>query len=99
MDWKLFADLAEIAGSRQVTVQLGADATVGDALERLLDEYPALEDRVLDDDGALADHINILRNGEAVMAAEGLETPVEADDELALFPPVSGGRGEAPERY
>lgn len=97
MDWKLFADLAEIAGSRQVTVHLGTDATVADALEALLDEHPALEDRVLDD-GELADHINILRNGEAVMAAEGLETPVEADDELALFPPVSGGRGAAPDR-
>ena len=92
MEWKLFADLAEIAGTRRVSVGLdgGDGATVADALEALLAAHPDLRERVLDD-GELADHINILRNGEAVMADEGLETPVAEGDELALFPPVSGG--------
>lgn len=92
MKWKLFADLAEVAGEKHVTVEVGSDATVTDALDALLEAYPALEDRVLEEDGTLADHINVLRNGENVFArGSGLETAVEADDELALFPPVSGG--------
>jgi molybdopterin synthase sulfur carrier subunit len=86
--WKLFADLAEVAGEEEPTVVDDAE-TVGDALDALLAEYPALADRVLTDDGDLRDHINLLRNGEAV--AEGLATPVDPEDELALFPPVSGG--------
>ena len=91
MEWKLFADLAETAGTRQVSVPIEEGDTVADALEALLADHPALEERVLDDDGELRDHINLLRNGKTVTTGEGLATPVEDDDELALFPPVSGG--------
>lgn len=90
MEWKLFADLAEIAGDRTVDVDVAPGDTVGDALDDLLDAHPALRDRVLDD-GAVADHINVLRNGRSVRHDEGLETTLETGDELALFPPVSGG--------
>ena len=91
MQWKLFADLSEIAGDRTVDADVEAGATVGEALEALLDDRPALADRVLDDDGDLREHINVLRNGEDVDHGDGLETTLDSDDELALFPPVSGG--------
>ncbi|WP_224334152.1 ubiquitin-like small modifier protein 1 [Haloprofundus halobius] len=90
MQWKLFADLAETAGGRTVSVDADCE-TVGDALDALLSARPALEARVLDDDGEVRDHINVLRNGENVSTSEGLDTPVADGDELALFPPVSGG--------
>ena len=92
MEWKLFADLADVAGDRHVSVSVGPDATVGDALDALLDDRPALGGRVLDEDGDLRSHVNLLRNGENVHTeGEGLATPVDEADELALFPPVSGG--------
>lgn len=91
MQWKLFADLAEVAGDREIAVDIDDGATVGDALDALFEAHPSLRDRVLDDSGTVADHINVLRNGENVHADEGLETTVAAGDELALFPPVSGG--------
>jgi molybdopterin synthase sulfur carrier subunit len=89
MEWKLFADLAEVAGTRHIVIEAEAE-TAGEALDTLLDAHPTLADRVLED-GDLADHVNLLLNGENVAGAEGLETPVSPDDELALFPPVSGG--------
>lgn len=89
VEWKLFADLAEVAGDRHVTVEI-EDTTVNAALDALLADRPALEDRVLED-GALRDHINVLRNGENVHTQNGLDTALEDGDELALFPPVSGG--------
>ena len=91
MEWKLFADLAEIAGGRAVEVEASPGDTVGDALDALLDAHPDLRERVLED-GEVADHINVLRNGRSVRHDEGLEATLEAGDELALFPPVSGGR-------
>jgi len=91
MQWKLFADLAEVAGDREIRVGAEPGATVGDALDDLLDGRPALRERVLNDDGDVADHINVLRNGESVRSGDGLATTLEAGDELALFPPVSGG--------
>ncbi|MDG5821899.1 ubiquitin-like small modifier protein 1 [Natronococcus sp. A-GB7] len=90
-EWKLFADLAEQAGDKHVAVEADAGDTVGDALEELLEGRPELEDRVLED-GELRSQINVLRNGTNVLVEEeGLETELEAGDELALFPPVSGG--------
>ena len=91
-EWKLFADLAERAGDKRVAVDASAGDTVGDALEQLVDDRPDLEARVLDDDGELRSQINVLRNGTNVLVEEdGLETELEEGDELALFPPVSGG--------
>jgi molybdopterin synthase sulfur carrier subunit len=69
MDWRLFANLAEAAGTRRVTVDAGPGDTFEDAFDQLLAAHPALEAEVLD----------------------GYDTVLEEGDELALFPPVSGG--------
>jgi molybdopterin synthase sulfur carrier subunit len=91
MEWKLFADLAEAAGRKRIELDLQPDATVGEALEDVLADHPGLEQRVCEN-GDLREDINILRNGTDVFAGgDGLETPVEPGDELAMFPPVSGG--------
>lgn len=91
MQWKLFADLAEVAGTDTAPVDPDA-ATVGEALDALLADHPALADRVRDDDGTVHDHVNVLRNGTDVTATDaGLDAELEEGDELALFPPVSGG--------
>jgi molybdopterin synthase sulfur carrier subunit len=93
MEWQLFADLSDVAGDDRVAVDVAQDATVRDAVEALVADRPALRERVLADDGSLHAHVNVLVNGENVRAAgeDGLDTPVEPDDELAMFPPVSGG--------
>ncbi|KAB1198646.1 MULTISPECIES: ubiquitin-like small modifier protein 1 [Haloferax] len=87
MEWKLFADLAEVAGARTISVDVAGDATVGDALDALVGSHPSLESRVYADDGELYEHINVLRNGETA----ALDDDAQRGDELALFPPVSGG--------
>jgi len=91
MRWRLFATLAEAAGDSEVRVDGDCD-TVGDAFDALLDACPALEAEVLDEDGDLYDHVRLLHEGaDPFSEGEGFETPVDEGDELALFPPVSGG--------
>lgn len=86
--WKLFADLAEVAGQETLQVA-GEPDTVGEALRALLNAHPDLAERVQTADGELAADVNLLHNGSP--PSDGLDTPVGASDELALFPPVSGG--------
>lgn len=95
MEWKLFADLAEIAGGREIDVAAEPGDTVGEALDALLEARPDLRDRVLED-GEVADHINVLRNGRSVHHDGGMDATLETGDELALFPPVSGGAVRQP---
>ena len=91
MHWKLFADLAEIAGDDEIAVDVEAtEPTIADGLDALIKVAPELESRIYTDDGALEPHLNLLQNGAAV-GDQGIQTALEADDELALFPPVSGG--------
>lgn len=89
MEWRLFADIAERAGTRRVPIDPTDVTTIEDALDELFDTHPELRDRMLTDD-KLVDHLTILHNGNPV-GDDGLTTPVGADDELAVFPPVSGG--------
>ncbi|MEF8778590.1 MAG: ubiquitin-like small modifier protein 1 [Natronomonas sp.] len=92
MEWRLFANLAEAAGTKRVTVEAGPGDTFGDAFEQLLKAHPELEAEVLDESGELHDHIRVLRNDhDPFVVDEGFETELEAEDELAIFPPVSGG--------
>jgi len=91
MRWKLFADLAERVGDNEITISVDdTDLTAGDALNALVDDYPELAERIYTADGDLKPHLNLLRNGENI-SDTGLTTPISDDDELALFPPVSGG--------
>jgi len=92
MEWRLFANLAETAGEKRIDVAAGPGDTVGDALEQLLEAHPDLRREVVDEDGQLREHIRLLYNGEDPFeAAAGFETALEDGDDLALFPPVSGG--------
>lgn len=92
MEWRLFATMAEAAGAERVAVEVGEDATVGDALDALLSEAPAIEERLYDADGEIYDHVRLLVDGESPFASgEGLAEPVDPDAELALMPAVSGG--------
>jgi len=91
MHWKLFANLAEIAGDKEVALDLDSGATVAEALDALFERHPELEAEVRED-GELADHIRLLVDGaDPFENADGYETILDADTELALFPPVSGG--------
>ena len=92
MKWKLFANLAETAGTKQVEVAVDGEATFRDAVDALMETHPELREEVLDEDGDIREHIRVLRNeSNPFVADDGFDTVLEEGDTLALFPPVSGG--------
>jgi len=91
MEWKLFAHLRDAADGERVDIDIEDGATVEQALDALVSERPALAEELFED-GELADYIRLLVDGEdPFVAGDGLATTVDAETELALFPPVSGG--------
>ncbi|MDZ7687642.1 MAG: ubiquitin-like small modifier protein 1 [Halobacteriales archaeon] len=80
---RLFADIRERAGESEVEAE---GDTVGDVIESLVARHPSLEERLLSD-GELRSHLNLTADGEPVEP----ESSTEGVEEIAVFPPVSGG--------
>lgn len=80
---RLFADIRERAGEDEVEAE---GETVGAAVKNVVEQHPSLEERLYSD-GELRSHLNLTADGEPVEA----ETSVEGVEEVAVFPPVSGG--------
>lgn len=76
---RLFARLAELAGTREAEVELGEGLTAADVFGVLAQRHPRLAgfDAV----------VRFAVNSEYVPASH----PVRDGDEVALIPPVSGG--------
>jgi MoaD family protein len=68
-------------------------ATIGDAVQALVGRHPGLASQLLTPDGELHRFVNVYLNGRDVRYLAGLETPVEARDEIRLLPAIAGGAG------
>jgi molybdopterin synthase sulfur carrier subunit len=84
---KLFANLREYTKTKEI--ELDGD-TAKDILVKLCKKFPGLEAMVFKD-GNLEPHINVFLNGKNILELNGLETSLNPNDEIAIFPPVSGG--------
>jgi sulfur-carrier protein len=65
--------------------------TIGDALVMLGRDYPAIRQRVLDDQNNIRRHVNLFVNGENVRFAQGGLTQVSNESEVWIYPALSGG--------
>jgi len=79
---RLFAMQREQAGTRSIELELPLGATVEDAWSALVERYPVLAPG--------RESVRFARNGEYADPVDGLE----AGDEVACIPPVSGGASE-----
>lgn len=87
---KLFANLREIAQTSSLTL---TGDSVKEVLLSLAQEYPALEELIFEsgNEVKLCGYINVFLNGNNIKHMEGLDTILKDNDELGVFPPVSGG--------
>ncbi|MGZ4849211.1 MAG: ubiquitin-like small modifier protein 1 [Halobacteriota archaeon] len=84
---RLFANIREITGSPELKLSA---RSIGELLDSLVATHPALQD-VLFDDGTLRPYITVLVNGRNIRDIGGVQTALADGDEVAIFPPVSGG--------
>ncbi|MFN8111195.1 MAG: MoaD/ThiS family protein [Thermoleophilia bacterium] len=77
-----------VGGARELTV--GGD-TVGQVLEALYDEHPAVRQQLVTADGDLHRFVNLYVNDEDVRLTGWLETPVTERDTVLILPAMAGG--------
>ena len=66
-------------------------ATVLDALQDAVFQYPALKFHVFDSNGRLRRHINVFVNDENIRDLKGLKTKLGDNDRITLLASISGG--------
>jgi molybdopterin synthase sulfur carrier subunit len=76
--------------SGESVVSVGGESVDGVLIE-LESLYPAIRQRLRDDEGAIRRFVNLYVNGEDVRFLQGLQTGVKAGDEVSIIPAVAGG--------
>lgn len=66
-------------------------ATVGEVLDHLVTQYPAVGPRLRDEQGALYPFVTVYLNDEDIRFAGGFAAPVADEDEVVIVPAVAGG--------
>ncbi len=84
---KLFGGLRTTAGWAEKQV---ACATLREVLENICMENEMLRAAIFDGD-ALHPYVRVMINGRDSELAQGLDTIVSANDQIAIFPPIAGG--------
>ena len=85
----------QVGGSKQVEAQGG---TIGEVVQSLVGEYPALREQLLTAEGDLNRYVNVYLNGQDVRYLQELATPVGPNDTVVLLPAMAGGAvASAPE--
>lgn len=81
--------LRQYAGGRDI-VEVHA-RSVGEALAKLTEQYPALKKNLYADDGNLRSFVNVYKGDSNIKDLNGLETEVRIGDELIIVPSIAGG--------
>jgi MoaD family protein len=85
-----FATIRTYTGESQRTLD-DPPATLGPLLETLAARYGTAFRRAVFAGDELGGEIIILVNGRNVLYLQGIDTPLNASDEVSIFPMVAGG--------
>ena len=86
------AALREFTNGRSTVALEASGATVAEALSALWNTYPAVRDRVLNEQDQVRQHINIFVGNENIRYTGGLTTRVPDNSQISIVPAVSGGQ-------
>jgi sulfur-carrier protein len=83
--------LAGFTGGCNVIPVEQRTGNVRELLHALWKIHPSLQDRIMDEQGQIRQHINIFVGTEAIRLTGEQETPVPDGSEVLIVPAVSGG--------
>ena len=84
---RFFANFREFTKTNELEME---GNTIRDILEIICNKFQGIG-KILFKDGNLQPYVNIFLNGENIIESDGLDKTLKTGDEIAIFPPVSGG--------
>ena len=84
---RFFANFREFTKTNELEME---GSTVREILEIICNRFQGMG-KILFKDGNLRPYVNIFLNGENIPGSDGLDKTLQPGDEIAIFPPVSGG--------
>lgn len=83
----LYGNLRNVAGGAELRTK---GNTLRIALEKACKKHPELGTLIFKDN-QLQKYVRLLVNGRDIELGQGLETPLNNEDQIAIFPPLAGG--------
>lgn len=71
-----------------VEVQPG---TINGAIKELQTRYPGIQERLVDEAGAVRRFVNVYVNEEDIRFLKNQDTPLKDGDEVSIIPAIAGG--------
>jgi MoaD family protein len=87
---RFFAGIRDITRAEQLRLT-DPPADVASLVDVLAEHYGQALRGAIMSEGRLSDAVVVLVNGHNIRLSAGAGTPLSADDEVAIFPMVSGG--------
>ena len=66
-------------------------ATIGEAIAELQRRFPGIQERLLDNAGAVRRFVNVNVNEADIRFLQNQQTPVKDGDEISIIPAIAGG--------
>jgi molybdopterin synthase sulfur carrier subunit len=89
---RFYATLRDIVGKKTIDVEIDLPASARDLVEAVVTDFPAMRSVLLDSNGEFLSYMKFFINGrDAIYLEDKMNTLVQSDDKLDIFPPVGGG--------
>ena len=92
MEVKVYATLRLKIGQPTINIDIEPGATLRTAISLVLAQFPELSPDILDINSELGTHVHVFLGGRNVRLLGGLDTLIQQDQRLDIFPLVGGGR-------
>ena len=92
MKVSFYATLRDVVGQKTVDIGIPENATVRQLVDTVVERYPLLRDKLLNQDNNLWGHVHVFINGrDAPFLEDEMQTVIKPDDSISIFPAVGGG--------
>ena len=65
--------------------------TISEVLTQLQNRFPGIQERLVDDSGAVRRFVNVYVNEEDIRFLQNQQTPLKDGDEISIIPAIAGG--------